>query len=103
MAMRTASPWWASLTFGVGLLFVFLGERLFGHNPSIRMVLTGAGLAAVLGMTALRIFTTMSTVGARRKVERTLLLGQLGVLLSLGLYALTTKWGVGHFHLSEKE
>lgn len=102
MAMRTASPWWASLTFGAGLLFVFLGERLFGHNPSARMVLTGAGLVAVLGITALRLFTTVSTVGARRRVERTLLLCQVGVLVALGLYALTTKWGLGHFHLSEK-
>lgn len=102
MAMRTASPWWASLTFGAGLLFVFLGERLFGHNPSVRMVLTAAGLIAVLGITALRMFTTVSTIGARRKVERTLLLCQVGVLVALGLYALTTNWGLGHFHLSEK-
>lgn len=102
MAMRTASPWWASLSFGVGLLFVFVGERLFGHNPSVRMVLTGAGLIAVFGMTALRLYTTMSTLGARRKVECTLLMCHGGVLVALVLYALTTQWGLGHFHLSEK-
>lgn len=102
MAMRTASPWWASLTFGVGLLFVFLGERLFGHNPGVRMVLTGAGLVAAFGVTALRLYTTVSTTGARRKVERTLLWCHGGVLVSLALYAATTKWGLRHFHFSEK-
>jgi gliding motility-associatede transport system auxiliary component len=102
MGMRTASPWWASLTFGIGLLFMFAGERLFGHNPGVRMVMTGLGLLTVLGVTGLRAYTTMATSGARRNVERTLLVCQSGVLFSLVLYAFTTKWGMGHFHLSDK-
>jgi hypothetical protein len=44
----------------------------------------------------------MRTTGARRAVERTLLLCQAGVLLSLVLYALTTKWGLGLFSMTEK-
>jgi hypothetical protein len=102
MAMRTASPWWASLTFGVGLLFMFIGERLFGHLPGTRMVMTGLGLVLVLGVTGLRAYTTVATVGSRRNVERTLLYCQLGVVLGLILYATTTTWGMSHFHLSEK-
>ncbi len=102
MAMRTASPWWASLVFGLGLFFVMLGERLFGHVPSVRMVLTGIGLVAMLGITALRAFTFMRTSGARRAVERTLMACQLGVLVSLVLYALTTKWGVDLLSMTEK-
>ena len=43
MAMRTASPWWASLVFGLGLLLILLGERLFGHLPGLRMALTSLG------------------------------------------------------------
>jgi hypothetical protein len=100
--MRTASPWWASLTFGVGLLFLFIGERLFGHLPGTRMVLTGLGLVLVLGITGLRAYTTVATTGSRRNVERTLLYCQLGVVLGLILYATTTTWGMGHLHLSEK-
>ena len=38
MAMRTASPWWASLIFGLGLLLILCGERLFGHLPGVRLV-----------------------------------------------------------------
>jgi gliding motility-associatede transport system auxiliary component len=102
MAMRTASPWWASLTFGIGLLFMFTGERLFGHSPGVRMVMTGAGLVGVLGVTGLRAFTAVATTGARRNVERALLYCQLLVLFGLLLYALSTNWGLSHFHLSEK-
>ncbi|HEY1816192.1 MAG TPA: Gldg family protein [Kofleriaceae bacterium] len=100
--MRTASPWWASLVFGVGLLFVFAGERLFGYSPGVRLVMTGLGLLLVVGVTGLRAYTTLATTGARRNVERALLLCQLGVLFGLLLYAFSTTWGVSHFHLSDK-
>ena len=102
MAMRTASPWWASLTFGVGLLFIFVGERLFGYSSGVRLVLTGLGVVLALGITGLRTYTTLATRGARRNVERTLLLCQLGVLFGLLLYMFSTTWGVSHFHLSDK-
>ena len=102
MAMRTASPWWASLTFGVGLLFLFVGERLFGYSSGVRLVLTGLGVVLVLGITGLRAYTTLATHGARRNVERTLLMCQLGVVFGLLLYMFSTNWGIGHFHLSEK-
>lgn len=102
MTMRTASPWWASLVFGVGLFFILLGQRLFGHLPTLKMTMTVIGLIAVIAITGLRGFTAMRTQGARRAVERTLLLCQLGVLVSLVLYALTTSWGMGLFTMSEK-
>jgi len=102
MAMRTASPWWASLAFGVGLLFMLLGERIFGHLPGVRLVMTGLGLLAVIGITGLRAWTFAATTGARKSVERTLLLCQVGVLVSLLLYLFTTKWGMGHFTMTEK-
>jgi len=102
MAMRTASPWWASHVFGLGLLLLFVGERLFGHSPGVRMVVSGLGLLLVLGVTGIRGWTTMATTGARRRVERTLLVCQLGVLVGLVLYAFTTKWGMSQLHLTEK-
>jgi hypothetical protein len=102
ITMRTASPWWLSLVFGAGLFFVVLGERLFGHLPTLRMTMTVIGVIALVAITGLRAFTTMRTTGARRAVERTLLLCQVGVLVSLLLYALTTKWGIGLFSMTEK-
>ncbi len=102
MAMRTASPWWASLVYGIGLLFVLMGERFFSHLSGARMGLTVIGVLVLVGITGLRAFTTFRTTGARRAVERTLLVCQLGVLLSLVFYALTTKWGMGMFSMTEK-
>ena len=102
MAMRTASPWWASLVFGAGLLFLFIGERIFGYQPSARAVLDVIALVAIVGITAVRAYTTMVTKGARRNVERALLLCQVGVLVALVLYVFTTHWGLSHLHLTEK-
>ncbi|MEJ7598730.1 MAG: Gldg family protein [Kofleriaceae bacterium] len=86
--MRTASPWWVSLVFGVGLLFVFLGERLLSLKGA-----TVIGVGAIIVMTGARAWSFAGSSGTRKQVERTLLLAQLGVILSLILYMLTTGWG----------
>lgn len=101
MAMRTASPWWASLAFGAGLLLFFLGERLFGHLSGARFVLTGLGVLLILGVTAARAWTMSGSSGARRRVERTLLLCHLGTVLALVLYVLTTDWGLAKLNLTD--
>jgi hypothetical protein len=104
--MRTATPWWASLVLGVGLLLFLLGERLFGHLSGVRFFLTGVGLLLILAVTAARGWAMASSSGARRRVERTLLISHAGTLLGLVLYALSTEWGMaklnvdpmGHFN-----
>jgi len=101
MAMRTASPWWASLAFGIGLLFFLLGERFFGHLSGARFVMTGLGLLLILGITAIRVWTTTSSAGARRRVERTLLVCHAGTVLALVLYLLSTDWAVGKLGLTD--
>lgn len=101
MAMRTASPWWASLAFGAGLLLFFFGERLFGHLSGARFVLTGLGVLLILGVTAVRAWTMSSSTGARRRVERTLLFCHLGTVLALVLYVLTTDWGLARLNLTD--
>jgi hypothetical protein len=101
MAMRTASPWWASLAFGIGLFFFFLGERFFGHLSGARFVLTGLGVLLIVGITGVRAWTTASSDGSRRKVERTLLVCQLGTLLALVLYVLTTDAALLKFGLTD--
>lgn len=94
MAMRTASPWWASLLFGIGLLSLFLGERILGHTSSARMLFTGLGVVLIVGVTALRVWAMLGSQGARRKVERALLFCHLGAAVGLLLYALTTDTGM---------
>lgn len=102
MAMRTASPWWASLAFGIGLLLTFLSERILDHQPGLRLALTSLGVGIIVAVTAARAWTTFSTKGTHRQVERTLLICHLGTLLALVLYALSTKWGMGVVGVSEK-
>jgi hypothetical protein len=48
----------------------------------------------VVGVTALRVWATLGTRGARRRVERTLLYCHVGAGLALVLYALTTNAGM---------
>jgi hypothetical protein len=99
--MRTASPWWASLIFGIGLVFFLLGERFFGHLAGARFVLTGIGVLLILGITLARAWTTLGSAGARRRVERVLLTCHAGSVLALILYLLSTDWGLNLFGLSE--
>lgn len=94
MAMRTATPWWASLLFGVGLFLLLVGERTLGDG-SARLLFTGVGTLLVLGTTGLRAYAMLASRDARRRVERTLLVCQLGALVALLLYALTTPTGQG--------
>lgn len=94
MAMRTATPWWASLLFGAGLFLLLVGERTLGDGSS-RLLFTGVGTLLVLGTTGLRAYAMLASRDARRRVERTLLVCQLGALVALLLYALTTPTGQG--------
>jgi hypothetical protein len=93
MAMRTASPWWLTLVLAGGLLFFFLGERPFDHVDVVGNALTGLGLIAVLGSTALRLFGMTRADGQKRAVEKVLVLCHVGVVLALVLYAASTGWG----------
>jgi hypothetical protein len=93
MAMRTASPWWFSLIYALGLAFVFIGERAFGHDPDVRMIATALGALVVVGITGLRVWAYLGTRGTRRAVERTLLLCHAAGALALIVYSLTTSWG----------
>lgn len=94
MAMRTASPWWASLLFGIGLFSLFIGERILGHLSGARLVMTGLGLLLIAGTTGLRAWAMLASKDARRKVERTLLLCHLGTAVALLFYWLTTNTGM---------
>jgi hypothetical protein len=99
--MRTATPWWLSLVLGVGLILVFVGERLFGHEGGIRGILTMLGIVAIIGVTAIRAWGVIGCNGARRRVERTLLICHLGTILALFLYALTTNFATQKLAMTE--
>ena len=103
MAMKTASPWWFSSLFMLGLGLLFLGERPFDHIDSVRMVFSGVGTVLLLGVTGMRAWSFLSSTGEQRQVERTLLLSQVGVLAALLMYILTTDWGQGVIGVDDLE
>ncbi|HEY0189868.1 MAG TPA: Gldg family protein [Kofleriaceae bacterium] len=78
-----------------------IGERLFGHLEGARYVLTGLGVLAMLGITGARAWTMSASTGARRKVERSLLISHVGTLVGLVLYALSTDWGEAKLGLTD--
>jgi hypothetical protein len=91
MALRSASPWWLSIVYLVGLVFLFLGQRAFASVEGVSILATLLGAVMVVGVTAFRVYITLNSRGGRRKVERTILWTHLGAGLALLLYAFTTK------------
>ncbi len=95
MAVKTSSPWWLSVGFGLGLAFVFMGERALGHLDTGRLVLTSLGLLLMVSATGVRVWSMLGASGDSRRVERTSLICYGGAFLALFLYFLTTDTGVG--------
>lgn len=83
LALGRGWPTWALCG---GLLALFLGERVVGHLPRARLVLSGLGALAVLGAAGARAALFARSTGARRRVERLLLLGAVGCLVALAFY-----------------
>jgi hypothetical protein len=79
-----------SVLLGAALFFIFLGERVFGADTG-RTLGSGLGIALLLGAVALRIQTFRRAQGDARAVEARLLAAYGGVIVGLGLYALSTE------------
>ncbi len=77
----------------VGLLAIFAGEHAFSHT-SFAAVLTWLGIIAVAGAALLRGWVTMQSDGAHRKMEVISAGCNLGVLVALFGYYLTTQSGM---------
>jgi hypothetical protein len=92
MAVRSASPWWMSLVYLFGLILLFLGQRAFATVDGVSTIATLVGAVLVIGVTAWRVYATMTSKGGRRRVERTILWCHLGTGLALLLYAFTTNF-----------
>jgi len=81
-------PWWVTWILGVGLVFVFIGERLVSRAGPYGVVFTGLGVLLVAGSTVWRLLGWRSASGGARSVEGLLLLVHGGCLAALGLYGL---------------
>ena len=82
-ATSTSSTIWSGL-YGLGMLLVFIGERLIGAGSG-RGVATVAGLVAILAALVVRIMRGQGAAADRRQAEETLVrlyaIGLLAVVL----------------------
>jgi hypothetical protein len=78
-----------------GLLALVLGERGFYHNSEARMMFDILGVALLVGVGALRTVNVINASGERRRAELIPMGCHVGLLVSLVIYLLTTKTGMG--------
>ena len=71
----------------VGMVLIYLGERLWPEPLTVRLILDGIGVAGILLGLLGRGINWASTHGERRSVEGMILISYLGGLLALVLYA----------------
>lgn len=104
MAIRAFQvPFWVSIGYFVGLLSVFIGQRALGHVDGASSLFTWLGVLAMVLALGVRLWAMGKAKGQNRKVELYTILTYLGGLLALGLYALTTEWGLELVGLAEAE
>ncbi len=76
-----------TVPFLVGMVLIYVGERLVGSPPSARLILDGLGTAGVLWAVLGRSVNRARSEGERRSVEGMILASYLGGVASLLLYA----------------
>ena len=90
--VSTTGPLSSGLLF-VGLIAILIGQRILGGVES-GVLLTWGGAALVATGFAVRVAAWVRSSGVVRRVESRLIIAQAGVLVALGLYALTTRTGL---------
>jgi len=72
----------------VGMVLIYVGERLVGSPQSARFLLDGLGAACLLWAVMARTVNWVRSRGDRRAVEAMILATYLGGILSLAMYAI---------------
>ncbi len=83
----------ASLSILGSVVLVFLAERLFGEGTARNAVLALGGLGA-LGALAYRFVARSQVAEAARGPELAVIGSYIAIVIALGLYALSTDWGL---------
>jgi hypothetical protein len=88
-----AAPAWLVPLYVTGLVLVYLGERVLATWDG-RLAFTIAGVVAVVLATVLRFAPRFRAGGERRGIENLLAVLSVVGLVGLGVYALSTEWGL---------
>lgn len=76
-----------TVPYMLGMVLIYVGERLVGTPEGLRLLLDGIGLAGILWAVLGRVVNVSRAAGDGRSVEVRILAGYLGGLLALALYA----------------
>jgi hypothetical protein len=90
-----------TLLLGVSLLVLFVARRIVAEG-GVQDALLWASMAGLVAAVLWRGAFAGQAAGDARRVEARLLAAKAGVLLALGLYALSTDWGVALLGLADE-
>lgn len=90
-----------SVLIGAALLAIFVGERVLGEGAA-RTICTSGGVILGLAAIGVRVMALTQAKGDVKGVEQRLLAAYLGVLVALGLYALSTDAALNAFGLEDE-
>jgi len=96
------APWWVSAGYFAGLIGIFIGQRAFSHVDAVSGLFTWLGLAVMVAALGVRAFTSSKAKGESRRIEILTLLCYAGGLVAMGLYSLTTEWGLELVGMAEE-
>jgi hypothetical protein len=97
------APLWVVPGYVVGLILVYVGQRILEPMPTGQWIATLLGGLMVVGATLVRFLPQYRVGGERRDIEKLLaVLSAVGVVALL-LYTATTEWGVQKFGIASME
>ena len=95
-----AAPGWIFPLYAVGMVLVFIGERVLSGLEKGAGAATALGVLAAVAATAARFSPRFKSGGERRSIESLLALLSLAGLLALAIYFATTDTGADKLGLS---
>jgi hypothetical protein len=95
-----AAPGWIFPLYAVGMLLVFIGERVLSGLEKGAGAATALGVLAVVAATAVRFSPRFKSGGERKSIESLLAVLSLAGVLALAIYFATTDTGADKLGLS---
>ncbi len=96
-----AAPGWIFPLYAVGMVLVFIGERVLSGLEKGAGAATAVGVLAVVAATAARFSPRFKSGGERKSIESLLALLSLAGLLALAIYFATTDTAADKLGLSQ--
>ena len=95
MAVAKRLPWYVSLAYLLGLVGILCGQRIFAHTDGASTFFTVVGAVLLFAATGARALGFARAKGDIRRIERLQLMTYIGGIVAMGVFAFTTRWGIG--------